>query len=150
MSKDNSGSVPPQVPIEERAKLQELTYLYAMYVDTKQTDKVVELFTDDAIMNEDGIGYPSAQGRENLRSIFADGATQVGSMIHYVTNHIITEYAETSAAGQCFVFAEARTLKGDPVRVFGYYDDKYVKIDGQWRFKSRHVKAVIPPELALK
>lgn len=140
----------PAIPIDERVKLQELTHLYAKYVDSKQPEKVVELYTEDGVMDESGIGYPAASGKANLLELFTEGFRHVGSMVHYVTNHLITDYTGKTAKGECLVYAEARTLDGDPIRVFGYYDDVYEKVNGEWRFQSRHVRAIIPPELALR
>lgn len=135
------------IPYEDRSEIIELTHRYSLYIDSKRIDELVELFTDDALVDETGIGLPAAQGREKLRTYFADGAAAVQSMIHYVTNHIFDHYDGTTARGLCFVLAEARDLKGGQIKVFGHYQDEYVKLSGRWRFRSRIVKAVVPPEL---
>ncbi len=41
------------------------------------------------------------------------------------------------ASGTSYTFEVAETAAGEPIRVWGRYDDSYVKRDGVWRYAHR-------------
>jgi SnoaL-like domain len=135
------------VPVDVRLDIQELTNLYALYVDTRQSAKVVDLFVEDGVMDEVQIGLPRASGRDQLRAYFFESPKEVTHMIHYICNHVISDYQDDEAKGVCFFLCEARLVNGKHIRIQGYYDDRYVRHDGRWRFRSRRVVPVLPPEM---
>ena len=138
----------PTIPMEERVAIEDLTYFYALYVDTRQLDLVVELFADDGVFDETRSGLPEVvRGSLELAQYYRESMVPIEGIVHYISNHLISEYSVDQARGTCYVFCEARLKDGSPVRVFGYYDDDYVKIDGKWRFQSRVVVPLLPSEM---
>jgi hypothetical protein len=70
-------------------------------------------------------------------------------MMHICTNHIISEFTGDTASGTCHVVAEGIFITGGketPFRIFGYYDDRYVKISGRWYFKERTLRLLVPTQ----
>lgn len=138
----------PSIPIDERLAIQDLTHLYALYADTKRFDEVVELFADDGVFDETKSGLPEVlRGKTALAQYYREANAPIESIAHYISNHLISEYSTDRAKGTCYVYCEARLKDGSPVRLSGYYDDDYVKIDGKWRFQSRMVLPLLPSEL---
>jgi len=59
---------------------------------------------------------------------------------HYVTN-ILTEVNGTEARCRCFLLMTSTTKEGGSnIAAAGEYEDRLVKIDGQWLFRERIVR----------
>src|SRR5262245_30830068 len=126
-----------KIPLEEKLAIMELTYAYAFCVDNKRIDGpdgVVALFTEDGVVDEIKSGQTRATGTAQLSQFYNNSLGQLSSTAHFVTNHVITEYTGDTAKGRAYIFGEARVASGGDARVFSYYSDEYVKIDGRWRF----------------
>lgn len=135
-----------EMPVEERLAIQELTHKYSMFCDTFQLEKLMDLFTDDAVFDESPFGASVCTGKAELREYFSRGFEGLW-LAHYISNGLINEYSGDEARGTCFVHAEVRLRSNNkPWQLHGYYDDHYVKIDGQWRFKNRVVIPLIKPD----
>lgn len=132
------------VPLEDRIELLDLMHRYCWHSDRREVDQVVALFTADAVFDETEIGLPRAEGRHAVKAMIESGLATVEHLIHYVTNHMVNDFTADTASGICFFLAEVLFKDSSHARVFGYYDDRYVKVDGQWRFRSRHVVRMMP------
>lgn len=136
------------VPIEERLAIEELARLYPLFCDTHQFEKLFELFTDECLFDETSVGAPLATSRSAIRDLFRK-AYPIGPMIHICTDHIISAYSGDTASGTCHVVAEGiKYLNSEeyPFRIFGYYDDRYAKVDGRWYFAARVLKLLVPSQ----
>ena len=137
------------VPIEDRLAIQELVHAYPLYCDTHQFDKAADLFTEDGIFDETAVGARMVNGRADMKAIFREAGNRLGPFMHVCTNHIISEFSGDTASGMCHVVAEGVYNLADgakPFRLFGYYDDKYAKVSGQWYFKARAFKHLAPAQ----
>ncbi len=135
------------VPIEERIAIQELTNLYALYCDTRCYDKVAALFMDECVYDESCLGLERVTTKAALLKLLYKASETLGPLVHFCPNHIISEFSSTSASGLCYVLAEGLYKvdgKESAFRIFGYYDDKYAKQDGQWYLKSRILRLLAP------
>lgn len=138
------------VPIEERLGIEELTRLYAYYCDTRQYEKLAELFTLDCHYDEATVGGTPVKSRSAVLELFLKASSRLGPLIHICTNQIISEFSGRTARGICYVLAEGffnveATQK--PFRIFGYYDDSYSKeVDQRWCFKSRVLRLLVPSQ----
>ncbi len=118
--------------LADKEAIRDLTYLYVHHVWQDNPAAVAELFAEDGQMDtslEDPI-----QGRDALRAAFErllDGA----DLQPFVHNHIIDIDGDT-ASGVCYI--DLRSVQdGKSMMGSGYYTDRYVRIEGQWKFQSR-------------
>lgn len=114
--------------------IRDLARRYAHFVWQRDAAGAVALFAEDAVMDT-GDRAPIA-GREALfevyRSIFA--VSEFHPTIH---NHVI-DLDGDSATGTCYLELEA-SIDGVNRAGSGYYEDRYSRIAGEWKFQSRRL-----------
>jgi ketosteroid isomerase-like protein len=125
----------------DREAIRDLPKRYCHCVWTGDLDGIVSLFTDDGCMiMQTRKGPQTTAGREALRKTFARVVDELGPR-PYIHNHVIALKDATHASGTCYV--ELRDSKNDMRWLgTGFYNDEYVKVGGQWKFKSRDVTLV--------
>ncbi len=133
-----------KVPVEDRLDIQELVARYAFFCDTAQYDKIEGLFTEDGSFDESIIGMPAANGRAALRQLFMGEGGKAKFMIHLNCNHLLHSFSGNAASGTSHLHVEAMTDDGKVLRLFGYYDDTYAKLAGEWLLRSRKLVAIAP------
>ena len=117
----------------DREEIKELTARYCWHVMRGESAKIVELFADDAVFDNSANGGAVANGRAELLK-FYEGIRPLQA-IPFIQNHII-EVNGDEAIATCAI--EGRfTVKGDSLTGAGYYEDKYRRVNGQWRFAAR-------------
>ena len=60
---------------------------------------------------------------------------------------MVEDLTETTASGTVFSIVEAVTTAG-PMRAIIYYEDRYAKVDGGWRFSARTIHPLMPFDTA--
>jgi ketosteroid isomerase-like protein len=112
--------------------IRDLARRYAHYVWQKDVAAAIELFTEDGEM--DTGDRSSIKGKEALlkayEGMFADAEFQP-----FVHNHVIELQGE-NATGTCYLDLRA-TVDGKSMIGSGYYHDRYVRVGGEWKFRSR-------------
>lgn len=102
--------------------------------DNYDPDGLAALFTEDGIW--DGGRNGRAEGREQIRNLWAETAKVASFAVHYITNHIVDlGEDDESASGRCSLW-EPITLNGEAMWASVIYDEKYTKVDGVWRFRE--------------
>jgi SnoaL-like domain len=129
--------------IEDRLAIRDLTSRYAYYVDTFQNEKIMELWTPDAVFDESRVGTGRYDGAPAIRAFFNELKKTVTHQAHITSNQLIEEMDDTHAKGIVFSIVEAVTIAGN-MRAVVYYSDEYVKAEGQWRFHSRVIYPLLP------
>ncbi len=112
--------------------IRDLARRYAHCVWQRDVEGAVELFCEDGVM--DTGDRPALRGREEMREAYQQMFTQA-ELCPFVHNHVLRLAGDT-ATGTCYLDLRAR-LEGKRMTGFGYYDDEYVRLDGEWRFRSR-------------
>ena len=130
---DADGSVDLSARIdrlESTEAVRQLAHRYALAIDTRNLDDLVELFVDDVQVGRDTFG------RAALRAWFLDALARIGPSIHFVGNHVIDFEDADHATGivYCRDEVERRVDWGN-----GYiqYWDRYERRDGCWYFVRR-------------
>ncbi len=118
--------------LADRETIRDLACRYAHHVWQKDVPAAVDLFTEDGEM--DTGDAPVIKGREALLESYQRmlGDAQFHPFVH---NHVVELHGET-ATGTCYLDLRA-TMDGRSMIGSGYYEDRYVRVDGEWKFRSR-------------
>jgi len=118
--------------LESLEHIRQLVHRYALAVDTRNLDDLVELFVEDVQIGRD------QRGREAMKAWFAESLARFGDSIHFVGNHVIDMDAAAAARGVVTCRDELET--GGEWRVgFVQYWDQYVRREGRWYFSRRRL-----------
>lgn len=125
--------------ISDRFEIQDLMVRYSHAVDTRQWDLLDDVFTPDAHIDYSAMGG-STGDLESTKKFLADVMPNFPAFQHMVGNSAITLDGDT---------ATGRTMCHNPMVMPGddgqqslmlcglWYLDTFVRVDGQWRIKSR-------------
>jgi 3-phenylpropionate/cinnamic acid dioxygenase small subunit len=124
----------------DKAAIAELIARYNLAIDHNDFQGWASCFAADGIF--DGMIGRFHAHRELDR--FTDSVKKLTAdtpnLRHYVTN-ILTEVNGTEAHSRCFLLMTSTTKEGgSKVVIAGEYEDRLVKVDGQWLFKERKVR----------
>ena len=125
-----------------RLAIQDLTNRYAVYVDTKQLDPLIDLFWGDAIFDESALGAGPFLGQAAIRDYFRVALPSVSELMHITSNLVIDFDAGSEAKGISTLLFEGRDPMGNMQRLKGYFHDVYRQNFGQWRFQSRTLRLI--------
>jgi hypothetical protein len=123
-----------------RLAIQDLTNRYALYVDTKQLDSLIELFCADATFDESVLGAGPFRGQAAIREYFQAALPSVSELMHITSNLVIDFDASSQAKGISTLLFEGRDPLGNMQCLKGYFHDVYRQSSGHWRFQSRTLK----------
>ena len=121
--------------LTDREAIRDLARRYAHCVWQKQIAAAVELFTEDGEM--DTGEAPPLRGRAALLEAYQRmlGDARFQPFVH---NHVI-DLAGDEASGICYLdlraVQEGRSMIGS-----GYYEDRYRRMAGEWKFQSRKLQ----------
>lgn len=120
--------------LADREAIRDLASSYAHHVWRKDVKAVVDLFADDGEM--DTLTRPLIRGRQELLAAYEEmlGEDEFQPFVH---NHVIDLDGDT-AAGTCYIDLRA-VIDGRRMMGWGHYDDRYVRVGGQWKFGYRKV-----------
>jgi uncharacterized protein (TIGR02246 family) len=117
--------------IEDRSAIVELTARYCQCALQGDAEGVVELFTDDGVME---MGDTIEQGRERLLELYRVSFADLRP-IPCVHNHVV-ELDGDRATGKCTV--ELRMVEeGEAYTAAGWYEDSFQRAGDGWRFSHR-------------
>ena len=121
--------------LEDIEAIKVLKARYSVYCDEGYNpDAIADLFIEDGVW--DGGGFGRYEGRAAIREFFSEASQILPFAVHMVMNPII-EVAGDTAKGTWYFFG-AFTLANGNRAAWGSsrYDDEYVKVNGNWKYKS--------------
>lgn len=129
-------------------QIKDLRIRYSAYFDGQEIDKLMALFTPDAIC-EFGPEYGGNwEGPETIRTNFLsyiEKDSEPFRVMHSITNHLVELTGPDTAKGRCYLidldFSEGNE---NPLFLFGVYDDLYKKVDGQWLIHRSRIDFLWP------
>lgn len=133
----------------ETEKIRKLRILYSHYFDMNELDKLVGLFTDDAIC-EFGV-HGTCRGHAEIRSTYETAHAQWDTRnngsypyVHAITNHWIEFTGPEGAEGRCYLIDMAMERKDTPLLLIAVYDDEYKKLNGVWKIHRTRIDYLWP------
>jgi len=129
-SEPGAGGVGPLERLVARDEIRSLASRYAVAVDTRDLDALVELFVPDVDVGRRG------KGREPLRADFEASLSAVGVTILDVGTQQIDLVDADHATGIVYCHGEVE-VGGAWVRQAIRYTDTYERRDGRWLFVRR-------------
>ena len=112
-------------------EIRQLVAKYAIALDARRLDELVELFIDDVEVGVFGKGHPA------LKASFEESLAPLGTTILFVSNHVIDFSSPTDATGE--VYCSAEIEQGELwLRQRILYQDHYRHTARGWKFVKRH------------
>lgn len=133
------------VEIADRLDIQQLINRYAYHIDLGEVDAWVDLFEEDAVLDESAMEMPVVAGHAEIRAYANQLVGDNLHVVHFMTNHIVSEVVDGRASGTVFGFVEAMTRSNGHGRYYILYRDSYRKAYGTWRFSKRVISPLFPP-----
>lgn len=117
-----------------------LVVQYCDFVDTRQYERVLTLFTKDGVLNRPDIG-PS-KGHAGIKAFFDTVTTD--PLVHSSSNPIVHVTGADTAEGSSYVTVyrsyrknHAGVPKIEAPYLIVKYEDKYIRENGQWLISFR-------------
>lgn len=128
--------------LEDMRAIQALKYRYAACCDSGYSANGFRaIFAPDARWAAEGFGDFS--GLDEICGFFTSLSESVVEVLHYVTSPQIVLAADgQSATGQFYLLCLSRSVNRqdasviDTIATLGTYDDRFVKIKGDWRIRE--------------
>jgi hypothetical protein len=123
--------------------IRNLMFRYCELIDAGEVDALAELFSDAAIVGQDG--GVIARGRDEVRAMYAGGGRRDRTAGGRATKHLTTnalvevdEGAGTAIARSYWVLLVS-TSPDEPIRpiLAGRYHDRFTRVGDEWRFAER-------------
>jgi 3-phenylpropionate/cinnamic acid dioxygenase small subunit len=131
-----------------REGIRDLVARYNSYSDTGRFEPLFELFAEHAVMDTTGADGAKTtwDGRQNIKLIFTGAHERIETRTdpnapayirHFTATHQIDLIDDDPdhASGRCY-FA---VIMANGLDHWGRYIDRYVRIDGTWKFEHRSV-----------
>lgn len=129
--------------------IRKLKYLYAHYLDTKDVDRLLSLFAQDAVC-EFGSSYGLWRGVSEIRAGYQAEVDKVRGIdypfMHTVSTPWIELTSDDTATGKWYLvemLTDSNAVE-EPLRFTGVYTDSYRRIDGSWKIASTRLDFTWP------
>jgi hypothetical protein len=133
----------------ETEKIKKVRVLYSHHFDMNELDKLVDLFTEDAIC-EFGV-HGTCVGRPQIRATYEKAHAHWDKhnnntypYVHAITNHWVEFTGANSAEGRCYLIDMVTSQENTPLLLIGVYDDEYKKVEGRWLIHRTRIDYLWP------
>ncbi len=133
----------PDQPVADQLAILSLLNQYCHVVDRGTAEEIAALFAEDAILRPSHEGPEIFQGRAAIRAWYEsyDKRVRAGRRcrLHRITVPFVIVQGDTATA-ECYLDSTAVLIADDVINVSaGRYEDKLVKVAGQWLFQDRTI-----------
>jgi hypothetical protein len=125
----------------DKDQIIDLVHRYSYCVDHRLYDEVVELFTEDCVVDY-GPGIAPLRSRADLRQMFGHPGGAFVATSHHNANVLVAFGDLDHASVRTSVYAWHLRADGGTPRVWGYYHDLVVRLPDGWRFAERQLRAL--------
>jgi hypothetical protein len=127
--------------LEDIEAIRNLKMTYAKLCDEGyDADGIVALYGEDDVSWESDV-FGTHVGRDGIHEWFENVDEEILWALHFMINPSIQVSEDGQTATGSFYLLELATMTApdggdpDPVIMTGKYNDEFVKVDGEWRFK---------------
>jgi len=132
-------------PIEERIALEDMMTEYCYRVDALENiPNVLELFTDDAVLDFSFIGLPVMNGKPAFKAFYESVFADMSHHNHYISNYRLDEYNGDTATMRAYARGMGRSNDGGMVDVNVRYLMNFVRTNGGWRISRYEIHPAMP------
>ncbi len=126
----------------DKAAITDVIHAYCYHFDRAEADKVLELFTDD-VMVDYGPDVPSMNGLDELSPMVERGLSSFfAATSHHVSNIAISFDGPDTASSICYLYAWHRYCDGRPnSELWGQYHHSFVRTDDGWKMSRLTLRA---------
>jgi|RhiMetdeSRZDD1v2_1073273.scaffolds.fasta_scaffold1442348_2 ketosteroid isomerase-like protein len=134
----DTTTVTPEMYDELRSaeQIRNLLVRYGLYLDQKNFDGYVSLFTDDGVLDAP---LGEATGPENIRAMLGNVLGPINAGFHIYANPLIEVHGDEATSMSRFTYVQAIEGQLPEVRLVGHYDDVLRREDGRWKFARRTI-----------
>jgi hypothetical protein len=125
----------------DKDQIIDLVHEYSYCVDHRLYDEVVELFTEDCVVDY-GPGIAPMRSRATLREMFAHPGGRFIATSHHNANVLVTFDGADRASVRTAVYAWHKRADGVTPRLWGYYHDTVVRLPEGWRIARRQLRVL--------
>lgn len=128
--------------VEDKLEITEVCYRYGVHLDSRQWDKLSEVFTADAVA--DYLDMPRCEGRQAIQDTCSAALGSFTASQHLIGNVLVTLHGD-EAESVCYLQAQhvqAGTEGGDNFIIAGRYLDKLVRTPEGWRINYRRLEGM--------
>lgn len=134
-----------KVPVEDRIALQDLMTEYCYAVDKlTDLDDLLDLFTDDAVLDFSDIGLPAMNGKARFREFYQTVFADMTDHQHYITNFRVASYSGDTAVMTAYVQGLGRAKDGNTVEVHVRYRMDCLKVGDAWKCSAYYILKGMP------
>jgi hypothetical protein len=126
----------------DKDQIIDLVHRYSYGVDHRLYDEVVELFTEDCVVDYGPAFAPPVRSRAGLRRMFGHPDAGYVATSHHNANVLVTFEDHDHASVRTSVYAWHRRADGITPRVWGYYHDSVVRLPDGWRIAERQLRTL--------
>ena len=133
--------------LEDQLAIQRVITDYSAYLDARDYDGYVGLFTEDGVwQNGDTRREGRAEIRAMLTGLFGEPDPDFVNLssFHQIGNFEIDVDGDTASAKSRFVFVWRGEGGAPTPALSGQYHDELVRVDGQWKIKRRVDHTIMP------
>ena len=133
------------ISLEERFALQDLMTAYCYAVDDLgDLQSLLDLFTDDAVLDFSAIGLPAMEGKVAFRGFYESVFADMTHHTHYLSNFRIDSFGGDTAALRAYAEGLGRSREGNSVHVHVRYRMKAVRTGGSWKISRYEIHPGMP------
>ena len=133
------------VPLEERFALQDLMTDYCYAVDAlTNVNELLDLFTDDAVLDFSDIGLPAMPGKPTFTKFYESVFEDMAHHTHYISNFRVESYTSENAIMRAYVQGLGISKDGNEVLVHVRYRMTCVKTANGWKCQRYQILKGMP------
>lgn len=133
-----------QTLIDRQALQDSLTTYLVAVDDMASVDDILECFTEDAVFDMTGIGYPSFKGSVALREFFTGVFDSMSHQAHYATNFHIDKLSANAASCRSHVIGKGVSNDANEVCFYLQYQLDFKRSANGWKICSFSGRPLMP------